>query len=150
MLTNMTSLERVFFSNIYLPWADFSVLYKVPVFRSTQHYNISFFLSYFFMMEEFCVSLIIICLLSRTVNSNNYFIGLKKDTDDEDKWKYTADGTEPSFNEVKWCTGENLNKNCAYWKNDDRCWMTSGCNKDRRSICQIGTYSLDIQTACML
>ena len=32
-----------FFYFEYLPWADFSVLYKVPVFRSTQHLQIIYF-----------------------------------------------------------------------------------------------------------
>ena len=37
-----------FISNFeFLPWADFSVLYKVPVFRSTQYYN-TCFLAYFY------------------------------------------------------------------------------------------------------
>ena len=36
-----------FFYFEFLPWADFSVLYKVPVFRSTQQYNIVFLLIYY-------------------------------------------------------------------------------------------------------
>ena len=44
---NTKSLDIFFFFFFfyfeYLPWADFSVLYKVPVFRSTQHLQIIYF-----------------------------------------------------------------------------------------------------------